>query len=283
MKNPDGSITEERLSERNKLTCEEQATRVVFERFKGKRPDDSEITDLAGSGEMKERVRGLFARIESNAPSDEATTTDTESTPDPKEKRELSPEEMERTLKSLLNRSKQKEYKNLCPTIDWTRAEEALRATPEALWTVHQAKEHEPVIYFADETGFKIGSNLCIESPQATRNCVGHKQAAEWMKKNHPREQFNGDAETQAEDMGWGLITIEEARRFIQNTPPYYEQGWRYYHTPDNIKEIGYPEGPGRALNGNRFGASLGVYQYSARNHLDLRGWGGSLRVNYVS
>ena len=229
--------------------------------------------------ELKGKVKGILSAV---AEDDESKESAAESTSDTKEKRELSPEEAEATLKSILERSKREEYKNLCPTIGWARAERALRETPEALWTVHQAKEHEPVIYFADETGFKIGSNLCIESPQSTRNCVGHKQAAAWMKENYPEEKFNEDAETQAENMGLKLMTTEEAKYFIQNTPSYYEQGPRYYHTPDDKKAIEYPKGPSRALNGRRYGNGLVVNQYYANFHDAYRGWGGSLRVDYV-
>jgi len=207
-----------------------------------------------------------------------------ESERDLKEKRELSPEEAEQTLQSLLTRSRQKQYENLCPSIDWARAERALKATPEALWSAHKAEQsgHEPVVYFADETGFKIGSNLCMESPRSTRNYVGHKQAAEWLKENSPEERFDGDAETQAEGIGMDLMTIEEGTHFAKNTPAFYEQGWRYYRTPDHIKGIGYPDGPGSALYGARNGSDLFANRTYAGNHRDRGGWGGSLRVNFV-
>lgn len=239
-------------------------------------------------GEVRNRLAAdVLRKIQSGCVSQEPAASTTapgeSSAPEPKEKRELSPEEAEKTLQSLLTRSKQEEYKNLCPTIDWARAERALRATPEALWTAYKAREHDPIIYFADERGFKFGSNLCTESPQSTRNCVGHKEAEEWLKRNCPNEQFNKNAEKQAEDMGWNLMTIEEGEYFAKNTPPFYEQGWRYYKTPAHIKTIGCPEGPGNAFYGYRDGNALYVFQGNANDPYGGRGWGGSLRVNYVN
>jgi len=203
-----------------------------------------------------------------------AATTAAES----EQKRELSPEQAEKTIKTLETRFQAEENKKLCPKLSWDKAEKALRVTPEALWSVDQMEQngHEPGIYFSDKTGFEIGT-LAKEAPSSTRNCVYDKRAEEWLKINSPQERFNGNAVDQARAMGIELKTIEQDKHIAGNTPAYNEQSWRWYKTQDNIRDSGY------ALTGFRVGSALSVYQCYADVHNADGGWGGSLRVNFVN
>ena len=204
---------------------------------------------------------------------------DAATTPAEAQKRELEPERVEEVIQLLKSGHEAKENKDLCPTLDWSRAEKALRATPEALCTVDVAKKngHEPAIYFSDETGFDIGT-LAKESPQSTRNCVYDKTAEQWLAANRPGEIYNGNAEDQAAAMGWQLMGVEQGNHIASNTPAYSEQGWRWYKTADADTRT-----TGGALAGYRGRDALRVNRSSALNLSVYGGWGGSLRVNYVA
>lgn len=190
---------------------------------------------------------------------------------------ELTPEQIEGIVALLKDRFSAEENKNLCPALNWPRAEKALRATPKALETVLKAEKagHEPAIYFSDETGFDIGTRS-NETSKSTRNCVFDEEAEQWWVNNYPDEKFNGNAKSQATAMGWNLMKIGEGEHIAKNTPAYREQGWSWYETNNDIRKAG------RALGGNRRGDDLFVLQGNAFIHGVRRGWRGSLRVNFV-
>ena len=193
------------------------------------------------------------------------------------EKRELSPEQTEEIIDFLKTGSRAEKNKNLCPNLDIDRAERALRAAPEKLWSANEMRKngHEPAIYFADGTGFDIGTRA-DETPQSTRNCVYDEKAVEWVKEHYPNEQFNGNAKAQARAMGANLMTVEQAEHIAKNTEPYYEENWSYYDTPEDIRKAG------NALYGLRNGNYLAVLRNRASFHDNYRGWRGTLRVNFV-
>lgn len=193
------------------------------------------------------------------------------------QKRELSLEDAEQVLQLLKTRFQASKNENLCPELDWSKAEKALKATPEALWSAFQMERtgHEPGVYFSDKTGFDVGI-LAKETPLSTRNCVYDAKAEALRRENYPDDVFNGNAESQAKAIGVDLQTIEQGRHIARNTLAYSEQGWRWYKTPGDIR------GTGSALYGVRFGYGLNTFQYNADFHDAYRGWGGSLRVNFV-
>ncbi len=203
--------------------------------------------------------------------------TEESATPEQPESRELSPEQTEKIINLLKTRSQAEENKDLCPQLDWSRAEKALRASPAALWSANEMEEngHKPRIYFADGTGFDIGTGAA-ETPPGTRNCVYDEKAAEWIREYYPNERFNGSAEAQARAMGIKLITVEQAEHIAKNTEPHYEQGWSWYATPEDTRKAS------NALIGYRDGGPLDVYRYNAYRHDRYRGWRGALRVDFV-
>ncbi|MBI4994326.1 DUF4256 domain-containing protein [Candidatus Peregrinibacteria bacterium] len=193
------------------------------------------------------------------------------------EKRELTPEKVDAAVNLLKTRFSAEKNKALCPSLDWERAQRALRATPEALWTVNEAEQlgHEPTIYFSDETGFDIGTRS-DETPASTRDCVFNKEAEQWWEENHPDVKFNENAKDQARAMGWQLMRVEQGRHIAKNTPAYEEKGSSWYETGNDIREAGF------ALPGHRNGAYISMDSRHAHYHYDDRGWRGSLRVNFV-
>ena len=203
---------------------------------------------------------------------DEEATPASEQEP---EKRELSPEQTEKVIQLLKTRSQAEKNKDLCPQLDWSRAERALRAAPiAALWSVNELEEkgHEPTVYFVDDTGFDIGTRTA-ETPQSTRNCVYDEKAAEPLRKQFPDLK---SAVKSAEDIGFDrLMTTGEGNHIARNTKPYYESRWSYYYTPEDTRKAG------AALDGHRHGSILAVIQDSADGHYGRRGWRGTRRVLY--
>ena len=196
------------------------------------------------------------------------------------EKRELTPAEIEAAVSLLKTRSQTEKNKNLCPSLNWERAERALRSTPAALRTVIEAEQkgHEPTIYFSDETGFDIGTRSG-ETPASTRDCVFDKKVEQWYEENYPKIKFNGNAKDQAMAMGWQLMRVKQGKHIAENTPSYYERGWSWYETDDSIRETDVE----LALRGSRDGAHVSAIWGSTRGHDGSGGWRGSLRVNFVN
>ncbi|MFA6918334.1 MAG: DUF4256 domain-containing protein [Candidatus Gracilibacteria bacterium] len=227
----------------------------------------------AHRGDMNDALRAAIAE-EQRAVNPVA---DVPAPTDESQNRELTPERVEEVIQLLKTRREAEENRKLCPQLDWSRAEKALRATPEALWTVDIAEKngHEPTIYFSDKKGFDIGT-LAKEPPLSTRDCVYDKNAEIFKKRNYPDEKFNENAKDQAEAMGWGLMGVKQGNHIAANTASYTEAGWRWYKTGADIRKTG------RALLGPRVGGDLSVYPYLAGHHGSYNGWGGSLRVNFV-
>ncbi|MFA6917956.1 MAG: DUF4256 domain-containing protein [Candidatus Gracilibacteria bacterium] len=189
----------------------------------------------------------------------------------------LDPERETQVIQLLKTRFEAKENRDLCPALDWSRAERALRKNPKTLWTVDVAEKngHEPAIYFSDERGFDIGT-LAKEPPLSTRNCVYDEDAWRWTEPK-PDEEFNGNAESQAEAMGWELMGVEQGNHIAANTPYYVERGWRWYKTDAITRRKEYA-----VHNCSRSGNVLRRSLSYSFNHGADRGWGGSLRVKFV-
>jgi|GEM_PF-2918174 len=99
------------------------------------------------------------------------------------EKRELTPEQSEATIKKLEARFQKNQY--LHEGINFQDVKNSLKANPKMLWRIAQMEEkgHEPNVYNSDETGFDIGT-CSREVPTSTRNCVYNKTIADFFQQN---------------------------------------------------------------------------------------------------
>ena len=145
-------------------------------------------------------------------------------------KRELPPEETAHIIKTLFERSQMEQYKDLCPELDYSRAESALRENPTALWSINEMERngHSPVIYFYNSEGFKVGTDLTQESPMSTRWCSGTELDAQ-VRSEMDNLEVKGIAEREARNMGLDIMTTDEGTHFAHYTPDFFEDGSRWY------------------------------------------------------
>lgn len=192
-----------------------------------------------------------------------------------KNERVLTPEQAGRVLRAL--QSSFNANKNLHKGINWKDVEASLKASPEALWSLAQMESagHAPDVYHDDESGYYFGT-CSAETPESARNCVYDKEAADWLRTNHPDAQFNGSAVEMADAMGITLMSPEHYRDILQKKGKFDRNTWGWLLTQSDIRSSG------GALLGYRYGGGVYIDQDDARDHNDDGAWRGSLRVKKV-
>lgn len=154
--------------------------------------------------------------------------------------------------------------------ISWTDVETSLAADTESMAKLAalDAKGHKMNVFGEEDGSFVFVSawNNYAEVTADHRNIVFDKRAQNWLKKNYPNENCNGNAVDIATAMGAGLAD-----------PKYHEQlrratgvnGWAWLKTDDATRDSG------RALYGDDFGVS----RYGASYRDDRGSFRAALRV----
>lgn len=224
-------------------------------------------------------VRGLLALvgIKDTSPEVEENALDVEIS-DAGEKRELTPEAAKRTLSTLEARFHANA--RLHENCDWSKVKSALKANPEALWSVNQmeAQGHMSNVYNFDDDGFDIGT-CSKETPESARNCIYDAQAAAWLKRNYPNETFNGSAVEMADAMGIKLMSPEQYIEVLQTKGHFDRQTRSFLLTHKGTRKSGYAFFSGRS---GRHYSDVNLNQEYAYIRRDTKGWRGSLRVTWA-
>lgn len=184
--------------------------------------------------------------------------------------RQLSPEDVERTLASLKTRFDANSH--LHNGLDWSKVKAALEANPEALWSVNkmEAEGHEPDVYYFDNHGFDIGT-CSAETPFSTRNCTYDAEAVAWLKERNP--DLKGSAVEMAEAMGISLMSPTQYTEVLQRKGKFDHQAFSRLLTSKAIRETG------ESIHGYRHGDCGLTSLTIANHHFANVGWRGSLRV----
>jgi len=216
---------------------------------------DSKKAEL-DSSVYHEAERNFDGSAEANRKEYEAVlNSDAESV----EKRELSPEQADSLVSTLKSRFESSENKKLRKVVDFADVEKSLRAAPEQLYALLKLEETggEPQIIGLDGDEF-VFEDRCIESPSGRRDLNFDKSLVQ-------AEEFGADMQS------------PDAYKAMQKTGKYDMKTGGWLKTDPE-----YRERTGRAVNGDRDGDDVRVYEDDAERRDPDVGWRASLRVKKV-
>lgn len=183
--------------------------------------------------------------------------------------RELSPEQREVFLKSLVARFEKNKKRH--QDMDWAKVQAKLEANAEKLWSL-QAMESsggEPDVVGYDETTDEYIFFDCVaESPKGRRSLCYDRAALDSRKEFKPEDS----ALDRAAAMGIELLT-EEQYRALQKLGKFDTKTSSWLITPAAIRDLG------GAIFGDRRYDHVFVYHNGAESYYAARGFRGSLRV----
>ena len=274
-------IISQELEEETRLTMDSRglAKRAASEgtpigQLKLRESDTGEAEDRLLEGARQELARiANFIIVEQP---DQSDAEESQQVVVDSDKRELTAEQAERTLGALQRRFQANIH--LHEGIEWTKVKTALEANPEALWSIAQMESagHSPDIYHDDKNDYYFGT-CSIESPESARNCVYDKEAADWLRENHPDVPFQGSAVEMAEAMGIDLMDPDHYKDILQEKGKFDEKTRSWLLTHSGIRSTG------DALDGSRRGGYVYVSRYRARDLYHRWAWRGALRVKKVA
>ncbi len=190
--------------------------------------------------------------------------------------KELSPEEIEDTLKILEERFHKNMY--LHQGLKWEDVKASLEANPEAILSLRKMESggHEPDVYHDDNDSYYFGT-CSKESPKRDRNCVYDKEAELVIRRNGGMSDFNGNAVEMAKAMGIDLMELEHYKSILQKKGKFDSNSSSWLKTQLGIRSTG------SALYGSRGGTYVDVSRDYAYGRNASRAWRGSLRVKKLS
>lgn len=195
--------------------------------------------------------------------------------------RELTPDQTEEILKTLRSRFEKNSHvhRNLCSPrgLEWEKVEAALRANPEALWSITQMEVagHDPNVCHHDKEGLYFGT-CCEESPKSSRNVVYDEALAA------------------AKAMGITLMTPKEYCEMLQLKGQFdnNSQSWLFTDgdaRKDGIASVGFRVERVRVFWDERKNGTvrlrdhpINVFGYFADFGGRDRGWRGSIMVKWA-
>jgi hypothetical protein len=184
-------------------------------------------------------------------------------------KRELSPEQREKLLRTLETRFEKN--MNRHKGIEWAKVQAKLQANTKKLWSLHEMESTggEPDVVGHDEQrGAYIFYDCSSESPKGRRSVCYDSEALESRKEHKPKNNAIGMAVA----MGIELLT-EAQYRELQKLGDFDTKTSSWVETPPKIRKLG------GALFADRRYDTVFVYHNSAPSYYAARGFRGSLRV----
>ncbi|MEX0662956.1 MAG: DUF4256 domain-containing protein [Balneolaceae bacterium] len=188
-----------------------------------------------------------------------------------KNKKELSPEQIEELINIFKNRFE--ENMNRHKDLEWSDVQAKLDTQPEKLWSLNEMEQTggEPdVVGFDKETDEYIFYDCSKQSPKDRRSVCYDREALESRKKYKP----DNSAMDMAADMGIELLTEEqyvELSQIMEKEIDTTTSSW--LKTPDEVRELG-----GAIFGDIRFGRVF-VYHNGAESYYGARGFRGLLRI----
>ncbi len=184
-------------------------------------------------------------------------------------KKELSPEQREETLRALKTRFEKN--MNRHKGLEWAKVQAKLEAKLEKLWSLNEMERTggEPDVVGQDkQTGEYIFYDCSAESPKGRRNVSYDREGQEARKANKPAD----NAIDMADAMGIEILS-EEQYRELQKLGNFDMKTSSWVKTPPDIRKLG-----GALFVDRRYGKVF-VYHNSAPSYYGVRGFRGSLRV----
>jgi hypothetical protein len=186
-----------------------------------------------------------------------------------KNKKELSPEQLEELLKGIKERFQKN--MNRHKGFDWVKVQANLEANPEKLWSLNEMEKTggEPDVVGHDkETDEYVFYDCSAESPKGRRSICYDREGLESRKEHKPEN----NAVDMAAAMGIELLT-EEQYRELQKFGDFDTKTSSWVKTPSEIRKLG-----GALFADFRYGKVF-VYHNTAPSYYASRGFRGSIRV----
>src|SRR4030066_7417 len=184
-------------------------------------------------------------------------------------KKELSPEQREETLRALKTRFEKN--MNRHKGLEWAKVQAKLEANTEKLWSLNEMERTggEPDVVGHDKkTGEYIFYDCSADSPKGRRSLCYDREGQEARKAFKPED----NAIDMAAAMGIELLT-EEQYRELQKLGNFDTKTPRRGKTPSDIRKLG-----GAIFADFRYG-NVFVYHNSAPSYYSVRAFRGSLKV----
>jgi len=186
-----------------------------------------------------------------------------------KNKKELSPEQCEQSLRALKARFEKNMGRH--QGLEWAKVQARLEANAEKLWSLHEMERTggEPDVVGHDKkTGEYIFYDCSPESPSGRRSLCYDREALDSRKENKPK----GNAVDLAAAIGIELLT-EEQYRELQKLGNFDGKTSSWVKTPPDIRELG-----GALFCDRRFNKVF-LYHNGAESYYAGRAFRGWLRV----
>lgn len=155
--------------------------------------------------------------------------------------------------------------------ITWGEVEAAMKEDDLLCAYKAEAEEHEPAIFMVDDQGFWFGT-MAKGTPKSTRNCVYDEGAAEQLAQKYRKCK---SAVRSAQEMGFVLMTLDQAMYMAKHTPICSEDDWSWYYTDRDLRRFDL------AFDAFRLDDDLFIVRSHVSYPLNERGWRGSRRVNF--
>jgi len=184
-------------------------------------------------------------------------------------KKELSPEERKKLLRTLSDRFEKN--MNRHKGLAWAQVQGKLEASAEKLWSLQEMERTggEPDVVGRDEkTGEYIFCDCSAESPTGRRSLCYDREALESRKEHKPKNS----AMDVAAEMGIELLA-EEQYRELQRLGNFDTKTSSWVRTPSEIRKLG-----GALFCDLRYNTVF-VYHNGAESYYAARAFRGSLRV----
>jgi len=184
-------------------------------------------------------------------------------------KKELSPEERKKLLRTLSDRFEKN--MNRHKGLAWAQVQGKLEASAEKLWSLQEMERTggEPDVVGRDEkTGEYIFCDCSAESPTGRRSLCYDREALESRKEHKPKNS----AMDVAAEMGIELLA-EEQYQELQRLGNFDTKTSSWVRTPSEIRKLG-----GALFCDLRYNTVF-VYHNGAESYYAARAFRGSLRV----
>ncbi|MBN2273270.1 MAG: DUF4256 domain-containing protein [Bacteroidales bacterium] len=186
-----------------------------------------------------------------------------------KNKRELSPEQHQKLIRTLKTRFEQNMNRHI--GLEWAKVQAKLDANPQKLWSLNEMERTggEPDVIGHDiKSGEYIFYDCSAESPKGRRSLCYDRLAME-SRKDHKPENNTIDMATA---MGIELLT-EDQYRELQKLGIFDTKTSSWVKTPAEIRKLG-----GAIFCDRRYNHVF-VYHNGAESYYGVRGFRSSLRV----
>lgn len=187
--------------------------------------------------------------------------------------RVLSPEQAEALIVTL--KARFEKNRKLHEGIQWSDVESALRAKPEAMFSLSKMEETggEPDVLRDEGDAFRFG-DFSEESPSGRRNVVFNSETETLLRKHYRRHVFDGNAAGRVAEWGVEFMNEDEYRLLQQLMEvDVRSSSWLRTHADDSRSTIYY------AFSGDRLAGYVIVKKLDVRYHGGEMGFRCSLRV----